>query len=170
MKKIILAGILFSIALWSCKKKETPDPAPPVVIQDPIDTSGNNNNSPEPEYILIQVGNILNVTGKMNVALYNSEASFNNPNEAYRQLIVDVTGNNMELKMDSVPPGEYAIALFHDKNSDNALNQNWLGIPTEGFAFSNNAFGTFGPPSWSQAKFSLPAGTYITQNVTLKHF
>lgn len=166
--KYLLPVLLALIVVSSCKKKKDPEPVPPTVNENPIDTTGTN--QPEPEYIIIQVQNILTIQGKINVALYNSSSSFNKPNEAYKQLIVDVTGNTMEMKMDSIPPGEYAFALFHDKNSDNTLNQNWLGIPTEGFAFSNNAFGTFGPPTWDQAKFTLPAQSFVTQNVTLKHF
>jgi uncharacterized protein (DUF2141 family) len=36
-----------------------------------------------------------------------------------------------------VAPGTYAIAAFHDANSDSKLNTS-LGIPREGFAFSRN--------------------------------
>jgi uncharacterized protein (DUF2141 family) len=160
--------LILSLVIISCKKKKEVEPTPTNIIENPIDTTGNN--QPKPEYIIIQVQNILSVEGKINVALYNSSSSFNKPNEVFKQMIVAVTSNSLELKMDSIPPGEYAFALFHDKNSDNTLNQNWLGIPTEGFAFSNNAFGTFGPPSWDQAKFTLPANSFVTQNVTLKHF
>ncbi len=168
MKIKLLFFCIALIGISSCKKKKQPDPIPPVVIDNPIDTTGNN--QPTPEYIIIQVENILSIEGKMNVALYNTSESFNKPDEVFKQLVVDVTGNTMEFKFDSIPPGDYAFALFHDKNSDNVLNQNWLSIPTEGFAFSNNAFGTFGPPSWEQSKFNLLSGTYVTQNVTLMHF
>ncbi len=32
-----------------------------------------------------------------------------------------------------------------------------MGIPTEDYAFSNNAMGKMGPPSYDDAKFTLPA-------------
>ena len=38
---------------------------------------------------------------------------------------------------DRVAPGTYAIAAFHDANSDSKLNTAF-GMPREGFAFSRN--------------------------------
>ena len=55
-------------------------------------------------------------------------------------------------------PGEYAIAAFHDEDRDGDLNTNLLGIPTEGYGFSNEARGTFGPPDFDAAAFTIKAG------------
>ena len=38
-----------------------------------------------------------------------------------------------------VTPGAYAVAAFHDADGDGALNQNVVGMPTEGHGFSNGA-------------------------------
>ncbi len=42
------------------------------------------------------------------------------------------------------------------------MNQNFLGIPKEGYAFSNNASGTFGPPDFKDAAFKLEDEITIT--------
>lgn len=42
--------------------------------------------------------------------------------------------------------GSYAFKYFHDENSNKTLDTN-DGFPSEGYGFSNNASGTFGPPS-----------------------
>lgn len=55
-------------------------------------------------------------------------------------------------------PGYYAVALFHDENGDNHLNTNSLGIPTEGYGFSNNPTLYFGPPELARVRFSLHPG------------
>ncbi len=55
-------------------------------------------------------------------------------------------------------PGFYAVALFHDENADGHLNTNALGIPTEGYGFSNNPTLYFGPPDLSRVRFALHAG------------
>tara|TARA_B100001287_G_scaffold275668_1_gene283984 strand:- start:7465 stop:7872 length:408 start_codon:yes stop_codon:yes gene_type:complete len=47
----------------------------------------------------------------------------------------------------------YAIAVFHDLNSNGKLDKNAFGLPIEPFGFSNNARGTFSAPSFSQASF-----------------
>ena len=55
-------------------------------------------------------------------------------------------------------PGYYAVALFHDENGDHHLNTNALGIPTEGYGFSNNPTLYFGPPDLGKVRFSLHSG------------
>jgi uncharacterized protein (DUF2141 family) len=55
-------------------------------------------------------------------------------------------------------PGYYAVALFHDENDDHHLNTNALGIPTEGYGFSNNPTLYFGPPDLGKVRFSLHPG------------
>ena len=65
-----------------------------------------------------------------------------------------------------LPAGDYAFAVFHDANSNGKLDKNMLGMPTEDYAFSNNALGKMGPPSFEQARISLPAAG-ATVRVTL---
>lgn len=56
-----------------------------------------------------------------------------------------------------LPAGEYALAAFHDANGDGELNANFVGMPTEGYGFSNDARGFMGPPSFDDASFSVDA-------------
>lgn len=56
-----------------------------------------------------------------------------------------------------VPPGDYAIALFHDENGNGRLDK--VGpLPIEGFGFSGNPRLRFGPPSFAQARFTVGTG------------
>ena len=45
------------------------------------------------------------------------------------------------------------VPLYNDENMNGKLDTNWLGIPTEGYGFSNDAKGMLGPPSFSAASF-----------------
>lgn len=54
-----------------------------------------------------------------------------------------------------LPPGEYALSLYHDVNSNGKLDSNFIGIPKEPAVVSNNAPARFGPPKYRDAKFSL---------------
>ena len=51
--------------------------------------------------------------------------------------------------------GDYAVAAFHDADGDGKLGQNMVGIPTEGFGFSNGAVGFMGPPSFDKAAVTV---------------
>ena len=44
----------------------------------------------------------------------------------------------MKLQFKDLPPGTYAVQVMHDENENNKLDTNFLGIPTEGYGFSNN--------------------------------
>jgi uncharacterized protein (DUF2141 family) len=54
-----------------------------------------------------------------------------------------------------LPPGQYAITVHHDENNDGKLNRNFVGIPLEGYGFSNDARSTLGPPSFTKAAVTL---------------
>ena len=60
-----------------------------------------------------------------------------------------------------LPKGEYAISLYHDENSDNECNRNFLGIPKEGYGFSNNVKPKFSAPTFEDCKFSLSSDRTI---------
>lgn len=49
--------------------------------------------------------------------------------------------------------GAKAVAAFHDADGD--LATNFLGIPAEGYGFSNGAVGFMGPPSFEDAAVSV---------------
>lgn len=58
-----------------------------------------------------------------------------------------------------VAKGVYGISAFHDENTNGKLDTNFIGLPTEDYCASRDARGSFGPPSFSDAKFSYAGGT-----------
>ncbi len=56
---------------------------------------------------------------------------------------------------EGLAPGTYAVAAYHDENDNGKLDTNFLGIPSEGVAASNDAKGTMGPPSFEKAKLAV---------------
>jgi uncharacterized protein (DUF2141 family) len=57
-----------------------------------------------------------------------------------------------------LPPGVYAVAVYHDQNANHDFDRDGLGRPIEGAGFSNNAPARFGLPAFSAVRFRLPAG------------
>ena len=66
-----------------------------------------------------------------------------------------------------LPEGEYALTLFHDLDGDRKMARNAMGMPTEPWGFSKDAMGTFGPPTFDEAKIILPASG-LTTSVNLR--
>lgn len=57
-----------------------------------------------------------------------------------------------------VAPGYYAVALYQDENNNGHFDTNALGLPVEGYGFSNNPTLYVGPPGLSRARFAAHAG------------
>ena len=97
--------------------------------------------------------------GKIYVALYNSEDSF--LKKPIKGTIVTVENGKATATFEDVAAGTYAISSFYDKNGNGKLDTNFLGIPKEPTAMSNNAKGSFGPPKFKDAKFAMNTNTTI---------
>ena len=119
---------------------------------------------------------VLNITdfnsneGKVRVSLFKTEDGF--PGEykkAYTYTTREIQNKKSIVILDSIPIGKYAIGILHDENMDSELNTNWLGMPKEGVAASNNARGTFGPPSFEDAEFNLNSDT-LFQTIEMFNF
>jgi uncharacterized protein (DUF2141 family) len=52
-----------------------------------------------------------------------------------------------------LPSGPLAISVVHDADLSGDLTTNVFGVPVEGYGFSRDARGTFGPPAFSEAAF-----------------
>lgn len=103
----------------------------------------------------VTVKNIKEITGTVRVGLFTNEKDF--LKTAQEGKIVKATAEEVTVVFENLKTGDYAISVIHDKNENGELDSNFMGIPNEPYGFSNNVMGTFGPPSFDKAKFSLPA-------------
>ena len=81
----------------------------------------------------------------------------------YRGTISAVTRANkdtIQVVHYSVPIAKYALAAFHDLNSNSKLDK-FMGFPSEPTAFSNGSKAFFGPPKIEKVGF------YLTETTTL---
>ncbi len=61
-----------------------------------------------------------------------------------------------------VAPGTYAAAVHHDANANGKVDTNFLGIPREGYAVSNDPRPRFRPPRFSEAQVVITRDTTLT--------
>ena len=117
--------------------------------------------------LAVTVKNIQTIKGDIRIAVFNREESFLKSGKAITHSITKVTGNKMTMRFRNLKPGYYAIATYHDKNSDGKMNKNILGIPTEYYGFSRDARARFSAPGFDAAKFYYKGGNSTTV-ITLK--
>jgi len=115
--------------------------------------------------IVANITNLKNDKGVCRACLFNSEDAFNgeagNPFEC---LIIPVKNKQALAVFQQVPPGNYALFVFHDENNNNKMDKNFLGIPREGYGASKNKLPFAGAPTFTDNKFT------ITNNTTTQFF
>jgi len=114
--------------------------------------------------IHVKILNIRNNTGTVDCALFESPAGFPSAFllSATNVMIIKIRKSQARCDFEDIPPGTYAMVVIHDENMNGKLDTNALGIPKEGYGFSNDAKKWFGPPSFSDASF-----LYDGQNLDL---
>jgi uncharacterized protein (DUF2141 family) len=106
--------------------------------------------------IHIEILNIKNSTGSVACALFESSVGFPTEYLRYATNIMSIKVRDKQARCDfqNIPPGTYALAVIHDENMNGKLDTKFIGIPKEGYGFSNDATALLGAPSFSAASFS----------------
>ena len=105
--------------------------------------------------LIVEVEGVQSSSGNINVAVYNKAEGFLKFEKVFKSDSASAVAGRTLVRISDLPSGEYALAVFHDENSNNILDTNWLGIPKEPIGFSNARMKTFGPPSFIECSFWL---------------
>jgi uncharacterized protein (DUF2141 family) len=76
-----------------------------------------------------------------------------------------VAGGRAVFVFQNLKPGRYAVSVFHDENDNGKFDRSLIGLPLEGYGFSNNAKVKLSTPPFSEAAVTVPetgASTTIT--------
>ncbi len=102
--------------------------------------------------------------GQFRVALFNQRDAF--VEEPFQTAVLAARIDGVEWRV-MLPRGHYALAAFHDVDENGELNTNFVGMPRERYAFSRDARGRFGPPSWDDASFEVTT-TVVEQELVVR--
>ena len=109
------------------------------------------------ETLTVTIGPVRNTEGLVQVCLFASPAGFpdcaGNPGVQRRRLPAAL--GTVRTTFD-VPPGVYAVTVFHDEKQSGRVDTNFLGIPRSGVRASNDPTARFGPPGFDAAAFTMP--------------
>lgn len=106
--------------------------------------------------ISIEVKGLRSNKGFVLVSLFDKEESFpKDASQAVGKAKVKIINGTARVKFNTLAYGNYAAAVLHDENGNLEMDFNFLGMPKEGYGFSNDAKANFGPPSYGKAMFDL---------------
>ena len=119
--------------------------------------------------LTVIVNNVQQDAGQVLLGLFNSAENF--PKTISQSALTPAkdrsVGGQVRIVIKGLAPGQYAASAFHDLDSNNKLNANLMGLPTEPYGFSNSARGNFGPPAFKDAAITL-GDQDLTIEITLK--
>lgn len=76
----------------------------------------------------------------------------------------------LNVAFESLPPGAYVVYVYHDENGNGKLDTGGLlGLPTEGYAFSNDAPARFGPPAIKAMTVIVPSSGIVETPATMQY-
>ncbi len=105
--------------------------------------------------ILVNVKGFENSKGQVFFRVYNSPEGFPRKSEnACRTMKKDIRSGECQMLITNLPPGEYAVVVFHDENKNGKLDTNWIGIPREALGLSN--YPELSKPDFDKAKLFVP--------------
>ena len=121
--------------------------------------------------VTVEVRNI-EKKGEMHLAIYDDADVFENDNgekggaaKGIRDGVIEDVATGTAIYEFDLPDGTYAIGIFVDANYNNEMDRNFFGVPKEQYGFSNDAKGSFGPPSFKEASFTVSGDMKLIINL-----
>ncbi len=132
--KIVIFSLIYlmiSSFIWSLKKTNTGD-------------------------IILIVQDLKHSNGQIIISLHAPfEGKFPNDQAIIKTGKALIRNRTAIIEFKDVEYGNYAFAVHHDENDNGKMDTGFMGMPKEGWAFSNNSKGLIGPPDFIKAKFEL---------------
>ena len=108
--------------------------------------------------ITIRADGLRNSKGDVVCTLCSSAEGY--PGDCKHKVTVkaSIVGDHADCVFPHKAPGYYGATIFHDEDGDGKFKRSALGIPKEGFGFSNNYRPKFRAPTWDEGKFHFAGG------------
>lgn len=128
---------------------------PIVVLLFFIGTSSISSN----ETILLEVTNLKSNKGQIIVAIFEDNQTFQDEVPKYDKRFSKKTVKDGRMLIRfKLPPGVYGFTLIDDENHNEELDYNFIGLPKEGFGFSDYYHSGMVKPHFDKFKFTLKEG------------
>ncbi|WP_313455097.1 DUF2141 domain-containing protein [Stenotrophomonas sp.] len=104
----------------------------------------------------VDLQDVFTHTGTLHVAVVDGPAGWNNQAKPVQARSLKAEADKVHLVFKNLPAGDYAVLVTHDQNDNGKLDTNMLGIPVEGYGFSNNPQ-LMRKPTFEEARVHVPA-------------
>lgn len=120
--------------------------------------------------IEVIIDNIRSEEGVMVIGVYRDEAGFKEDSpylrNKYSKSMVNEGSMTVTIKLD---PGTYGLALLDDENNDDKMNFSLIGVPREGYGFSDYVHSGLSRPKFRDFSFTLEEGETLEVTCLIKY-
>ncbi|WP_247236897.1 DUF2141 domain-containing protein [Telluribacter sp. SYSU D00476] len=108
--------------------------------------------------LTVEITNVKRSGGKLRLAVFRPTDKFGS-GKPYLYKIVSIEKPEVQRVDFELAPGQYAVAVYHDVNSNDKLDKNLVGYPSEPFGFSNNYRPVVSAPKFKDCSFEVGTAT-----------
>ena len=111
--------------------------------------------------INIEINNLRNSNGSIIVSIFKDQKGFDNEIPYVKKSVAKSSNmkNGVFRTQFSLPTDSYGIAIVDDEYDSGEMNYNFIGMPKEGFGFSNFYLTVLTKPKFSDFSFNLSEQT-----------
>ena len=154
---IALAAALSATATASAQPQTAP--APP----------GCSGETPSGTWLNVVASGMRSSRGQLAVTLYtDTPRKFLAHRGAIWVARVNATAGSTSACLFLPQTGVYALVLYHDENANQKFDRSGIGLPAEGYGFSNNPATFVGLPSFRSVRLNVPRSG-LTTRITMKY-
>lgn len=96
--------------------------------------------------------------GNVTVVVYDNPRTFLERGGRLFKARLPARAGMVEVCLRLPRPGTYAVAVYHDADGDGKFGRTWIGLPAEGWGFSNDPPRSFGVPTFAEVAFTAGSG------------
>ncbi len=106
--------------------------------------------------------------GKIVLGVFKDQEGFKTRKPVKRIVLnkSELEGNEISLNLDK---GIYGISILDDENDNNKMDYNFIGIPKEGFGFSNYYHEGLSKPQFDKFKFEINNRKAVLIEIRLRY-
>jgi uncharacterized protein (DUF2141 family) len=107
--------------------------------------------------LTLTITNLATPDAAVTVGVYGTKNKFPDPKDQLKVYKFKPHGLKLTATITDLPFGTYAIAIYQDVKGTGKISKNFIGIPTDPYAFSRNYKPTVKAPNFNDCKFEYDA-------------
>jgi uncharacterized protein (DUF2141 family) len=107
--------------------------------------------------LAVRVSGLTEPLGQVGCSLFAGANGFPMDNAGARVMWLPADAKEVTCRFTDVLQGSYAVSIGHDLNSNQRVDTNFIGLPTEQWGVSNNVRPSLRAPRFAEAVFSVAA-------------